>query len=40
MARSGEPLVMAREVTLIAGAPQRVWRLPAVAKFVLGGLGA
>ena len=40
MARSGEPLVMAREVTLIAGAPQRVWRLPAVANFVLGGLGA
>src|SRR5512145_2892010 len=40
MARSGEPLVMGREVTLIAGARQRVWRLPAVANFVLGGLGA
>jgi DMSO reductase anchor subunit len=40
MAGSGEPLVMAREVTLIAGVGQRVWRLPAVANFALGGLGA
>lgn len=41
MARSGEPLAISGgEVTLIAGVRQRVWRLPAVLNFALGGLGA